>query len=106
MRRGRILYFLLFVLLHRIPFFSEQMEYFWFVEHFVITIQHQLTCQMLFKNTQLSQSLVLQEQLSFLVPMNQKNYFFFFSSALRSKDYSLPILTKIYCSKWKKLIQR
>lgn len=54
----RILGFPLSALLHRILFFSEQMEGFWFVEHFVIAIQHQLTCQMFLKNT-LWQPLVL-----------------------------------------------
>lgn len=108
LRRGRILYFLFFVLLHRISFFSEQMEYFWFVEHFVITIQHQLTCQKLLKNTHLLQSLVLCfKRATFLLGYHESKEFFLwiFFSALRSKHYSLPTLTNIRWSNRQKLIQ-
>ena len=79
------------------------MEYFWFAEHFVITIQHQLTCQMLLKNTQLLQFLVLSfTRATFLLGFLWFCFFFFL--CLKIQRLFSTFLNKIYCSKWQKLI--
>lgn len=91
-------------------FLVNRWNIFGLLNHFVITIQHPLTWQMLLKNTQLLQSLVLSFTRATLLlgSHESKELFIFlwiFFSALRSKGYSLPILTKICWSKWQKLIQ-